>query len=141
MDIVLAMLADNAAKQLEEKRWERFPYSMERHAEMNENVQNFALYRYIVNNAMRYPQEWVLNGYGVKALAHVHISGKEVVLHDVEILQKSEGLSNEIIESEITKTLNRASLDFPAYITESDNAALQTIEVTLPFEWKIMGAR
>lgn len=138
MDIVLAMLADNAAKKISEKKWDKFPYSMERHAKENESVQNYALYRYIMKNAMRYPQEWVINGYGAKALAKVYLSSKEARLSDIEILQKTDGLSDEIIRHEVTKTFNRASNNFPALI-DSDNIA-QSVYITLPLEWKIVGA-
>ncbi|AQQ59402.1 hypothetical protein XJ32_04070 [Helicobacter bilis] len=138
MDIVLAMLADNAAKKIGEKKWDKFPYSMERHAKENESVQNYALYHYIMKNAMRYPQEWVINGYGAKALAKVCLSGKEVELSSIEILQKTGDLSDEIVQQEVTKTFSRASEDFPA-LRDSDNIS-KDVCLVFPLEWKSVGA-
>lgn len=138
MDIVLAMLADNAAKKIGEKKWEQFPYGMERHAQENENIPNYALYRYIINNAVRYPHEWVINGYGAKALAKVCLSGKEVELSSIEILQKTGDLSDEIVQQEVAKTFSRASEDFPAII-DSDNIS-KDVCLVFPLEWKSVGA-
>lgn len=138
MDIVLAMLADNAAKKINQKKWEQFPYSLERHAKENESIPNYALYRYIVNNAIRYPQEWVVNGYGAKALAEISLKGNKARLNHIKILQKTDGLSNEVIRHEVTKTFNRASKDFPALVDDHDSK--KNVWITLPFEWKIVGA-
>lgn len=138
MDIVLAMLADNAAKKIGEKKWDKFPYSMERHAKENESVQNYALYHYIMKNAMRYPQEWVINGYGAKALARVNLKGKEAKLSSIEILQKTGDLSDEIVQQEVTKTFSRASEDFPA-LRDSDNIS-KDVCLVFPLEWKSVGA-
>lgn len=131
MDIILAMIADSAAKKLEEKRWYAFPSSIERNAEVGE-YSNYALYRYLVQNAILYPQEWVLNSYGAKVLAQVQISGETIRIDNIEILQKTDGLSDESIKQEVIKTLNRARKDFPA-LSDSDNSFV------LPIEWKIVG--
>lgn len=137
MDIVLAMLADSAAKKLEEKRWDRFPSSIERNIEAGEDA-NYALYRYLAQNAMRYPQEWVLNNYGAKTLAKICINGNEIKIDNIQILQKTEGLSDEAIKHEVVKTLNRASKDFPIASMEGNSLFTQEIALELPLEWRFM---
>lgn len=137
MDIVLAMLADSAAKKLEEKSWDRFPSGVERNAETSGHS-SYALYLYLVRNATLYPQEWVLNNYGAKALAQVRISRNEMQIDNIQILHKTEGLSDEAIRREVVKTLNRANKDFPIHNIESNALSTQEIALELPLEWKFM---
>lgn len=138
MDIVLAMLADSAAKKLEEKRCDRFPTSIERNAEASEDA-NYALYRYLAQNAMLYPQEWVLNNYGAKVLAQVRINGNEIHIDNIKILYKTDGLNDDVVKHEVIKTLNRASKDFPIASIESNTLSNQEIALELPLEWRFMG--
>lgn len=138
MDIVLAMLADNAAKKIGEKKWEQFPYGMERHAQENENIPNYALYRYIINNAVRYPHEWVINGYGAKVLVRIKLMGNEAQLANIDIIQKSDGLNDETVRHEVAKTFDRAKKDFSSLINVNSNP--ESTYIILPLEWKIVGA-
>lgn len=139
MDIVLAMLADSAAKKLEEKRWDRFPSNIERRNVEVRKDANYALYHYLLQNAMRYPQTWVLNKYGASALAKVRINGSEIHIDNIQILQKTDGLNDEDIKHEVIKTINMASKDFPIANIESSELSTQEITLELPLEWKTIG--
>lgn len=136
MDFILAMLADSAAKKIEERRWDIFPSSVERNVEASEYA-NYALYGYFVQNAILYPQEWVLNNYGAQVLASVKINGNEININDIKILKKTDGLSDDDIKRETTKTLNRASEDL--HICNMDkNYPAQAITIEIPIEWRFM---
>lgn len=130
MDIVLAMLASSAAEKIEERKWAKFPYNIQKSLEFTQLEQNFALYRYLINNAMRYPKEWVDNGYVASVVASVAIYSQDVSLNNINILHKTNGLNEKSIVSEVEKTLYRAKYDFPN--TSS------SIELNIPIEWKSM---
>ncbi|RDU59776.1 hypothetical protein, partial [Helicobacter sp. MIT 14-3879] len=128
MDIILAMLASSASAKIEEKKWSKFPYKIQKNLEISQNVQNFALYRYLVNNALRYPKEWIENKAGASVVASVAIYNQSATLKGIKILNKTEGLEEITIFNEVEKTLQRSKHDFPN--TES------VVELSLPFEWK-----
>ncbi|RDU72534.1 hypothetical protein CQA66_04270 [Helicobacter aurati] len=128
MDIILAMLASNTLEKLEERKWGKFPYNVQKNLEINQTAHNFALYRYLVNNAIRYPKEWVDNGYGASVVASIEIYSQSAILRDVRVLHKTQGLTQESIFNEVEKTLQRAKFDFPN--TESE------VTLSLPLEWK-----
>ncbi|RDU65716.1 hypothetical protein CQA53_06025 [Helicobacter didelphidarum] len=128
MDIILAMLASNDAPKFEEKKWGKFPYNIQKNLEVSQNIKNFALYRYLVNNSLRYPKEWIENKAGASVVASVAIHSQNAMLQDVKIVNKTQGLTDDVIVSEVQKTLQRASHDFPN--TES------SIVLRLPLEWK-----
>lgn len=130
MDIVLAMLASSAAEKIEERKWAKFPYNIQKSLEFTQVEQNFALYRYLVNNAIRYPREWLDNGYVASVVASIVICSQDVSLKNINILHKTDGLSETTIFSEVEKTLYRARYDFP---NTSSN-----IELKIPIEWKSM---
>lgn len=122
------MLASNDAPKFEEKKWGKFPYNIQKNLEVSQNIKNFALYRYLVNNSLRYPKEWIENKAGASVVASVAIHSQNAMLQDVKIVNKTQGLTDDVIVSEVQKTLQRASHDFPN--TES------SIVLRLPLEWK-----
>lgn len=128
MDIILAMLASSAAEKIEERKWGKFPCNIQKSLEGSQTAHNFALYRYLINNAIRYPKEWVDNGYGASVVASIAIHSQNAILKDVKILHKTHGLTQLAIFNEVQKTLQRAKYDFPN--TQSN------IELNLPLEWK-----
>ena len=128
MEMILALLVGSAEERLEERKWARFPNSIQKNLEESQHAQNFALYRYLVNNAMRYPREWVDEGYAASVLASVSLRSQQIDLKEVKILNKTEGLTEVDIFGEVEKTLQRASLDFPN--TEGE------LSLVLPLEWK-----
>lgn len=128
MELILAMLADDISDKAGSKRWERFPHEVQREAEVGDYTQNFALYRYLVNNALRYPKEWIDNNAGAKILVSVTIKNKDIAIKNIKILSKTQELNEEQIVCEVEKTLNRAKLDFP-----HSKVALET---ELMLEWK-----
>ena len=80
MDIILAMLANNAAQKINSEKWERFPYSVERNAEISERTQNSALYRYLINSALRYPKQWIDDNSGAKVMIQAQIVNKDIIV-------------------------------------------------------------
>ena len=130
MDIILAMLANTAAAKIEDKKWADFPSNIQKKIELSQNVENFALYRYIINNALRYPKEWIDSKANASVIASVAIFNQNTTLKKVHILQKSDWLSDNTITNEVSKTLKLASNDFP----NTD----KKIEIDLPLEWKIL---
>lgn len=130
MDIVLAMLASSAAEKIEERKWAKFPYNIQKSLEFAQVEQNFALYRYLINNAIRYPKEWLDNGYVASVVASIVIRSQDVDIKSIDVLHKTNGLSDTAIFSEVEKTLYRARHDFPN--TSSD------IEAEILIEWKSM---
>lgn len=130
MEIVLAMLASSAAEKIEYRKWAKFPYNIQKSLEFSQAGQNFSLYRYLINNAMRYPKEWVDNGYVASVVANIAIHSQNISIKDVNILHKTDGLSEASIFSEVEKTLYRAKHDFP-------NTSSR-IDLKIPIEWKSM---
>lgn len=138
MDILLSMLANSAAKKIDEKRWGHTPYSMERNAESSESVQNYALYRYIMKNAMFYPKEWLDNGYGAKVVVKIKLHNDEATLIGIEVLDKTDGLDHMAIIHAVEKTFHRAKNDFPAAAIEHDEGQADEATLELPLEWRVM---
>lgn len=128
MELILAMLADDISDKIGSKRWEKFPHSVQREADVSQYTQNFALYRYLVNNALRYPKEWIDNNAGAKIVVSVAIKNKEIEIKQIKILSKTPDLNESQILHEAEKTLNRAKLDFPQ--------SKVAIETELMLEWK-----
>lgn len=128
MDLVLAMLASKPGADLAEKKWSKFPSNIQKNLEVSQNTKNFALYRYLVNNAIRYPKEWIENKAGASVVASVAIYNQDTILKNVKILSSSEFLPKAQIVSEVKKTLKRASNDFPN--------TKNSVELDLPLEWK-----
>ena len=83
MDIILAMLANNAAQKINSEKWERFPYSVERNAEISERTQNSALYRYLINSALRYPKQWIDDNSGAKVMIQAQIVNKDIIVKNI----------------------------------------------------------
>ncbi|MWV61551.1 hypothetical protein DCO58_08955 [Helicobacter saguini] len=128
MDLVLAMLASNSNAKIEDKRWSNFPQNVQKKLEVSQNVKNFALYRYLVNSAIRYPKEWIENKARASVIASVAIYNQDVILKNVRILSSSEGLNKNSVVSEVKKTFKRASSDFPN--------TQESVEIDLPLEWR-----
>lgn len=128
MDLVLAMLASNTNARIEDKRWSSFPQSIQKKLEVSQSSKNYALYRYLVNTAIRYPKEWIENKFRASVIASVAIFNQDVVLKNVKILSSSDGLDKNSVIGEVKKTFKRASNDFPN--------TLSSIEIDLPLEWR-----
>ncbi len=111
MDIVLAMLASESAEKSYLKKWDSFPYNVERNVSSDSN--DVALYRYLVNNAMQYPKRWFDNQYEAKVLASVDIHDGHLEVVKTSILEKSQNLDESDLLAEVSKTLNRANQTFP----------------------------
>ena len=113
MDIILAMLANNAAQKINSEKWERFPYSVERNAEISERTQNSALYRYLINSALRYPKQWIDDNSGAKVMIQAQIVNKDIIVKNIDFLSKTESLEEDMVIGEVEKTLQRAKSKFP----------------------------
>lgn len=128
MDLVLAMLASKAGATIEDKKWSRFPTNIQKNLANSQSVKNFALYRYLVNNAIRYPRKWIEDKAGASVIASVAIYNQDTILKNVRILSSSDGLSTSEIVNEVKKTFKRAGSDFPNTQT--------SVELDLPLEWR-----
>lgn len=128
MDLVLAMLASNSGAKIEEKKWSTFPQNIQKKLEISQNEKNYALYRYLVNSAIRYPKNWIENKFKASIVASVAIYNQDVILKNIRIISRSEGLDKNSVISEVKKTFKRASSDFPN--------TKNSIEIDLPLEWK-----
>ncbi len=128
MDIILAMLANNAAQKINSEKWERFPYSVERNAEISERTQNSALYRYLINSALRYPKQWIDDNSGAKVMIQAQIVNKDIIVKNIDFLSKTESLEEDMVIGEVEKTLQRAKSKFPQ--------SKFPVELEFMLEWK-----
>lgn len=128
MDLVLAMLASNDNAKIKDKQWSNFPQNIQRRLETSQSTKNFALYRYLVNSAIRYPREWIENKIKASVIASVSIYNQDVILKNVRILSSSDNVDKNSVVSEVKKTFKRASSDFPN--------TQKSIEIDLPLEWR-----
>lgn len=128
MDIILAMLANNAAQKINSEKWERFPYSVERNAEISERTQNSALYRYLINSALRYPKQWIDDNSGAKVMIQAQIVNKDIIVKNIDFLSKTESLEEDMVIGEVEKTLQRAKSKFPQ--------SKSPVELEFMLEWK-----
>ncbi len=121
MDIMLAMLAENAIKKLDNKEWDRFPRSLERNIESSGQTHDVALYRYFIKNAVQYPKVWMDNNYGARVLAEVIVKDEEMILDNIKIINKSNALLEKDVYKEVEKTIKRANDSTLAFLSPLEN--------------------
>ncbi len=137
MDIVVAMLAENAIKQLENKGWNKFPYNIEKNMEFSEQTHDITLYKYFIKNAVQYPKTWVDNNYNADVIAHIEIKNKTILLNAITIIHKANALQENDIYNEVEKTIKRANINLMAFIsTRSDSMDNICTTFSIPISWK-----
>lgn len=110
MGILINLLSDASPDKINIRKSLRVPYSIERSMEQ---VENYALYKYALQKAQRYPRHWIENHLKASVLLHLSVENSLPRIRSINIISKSDDLNEIEVKNEVYKTLHLASKDMP----------------------------
>lgn len=126
MELLLNILSDNVIERIDNKRFIKAPYSVQKIVDIE--IENYALYKYALQDAQRYPMEWIQKHVRVQVMLNIVLKNNTIAKTNINILEKSNALSHREVEKEVYKTIALAKNNFPM-------PSQSSISLDIPLSW------